>query len=110
MVQLQQNLKDIEDAGITLVGISYDSVETLKKFAEGQKVTYTLLSDEGGKTIDAYGIRNKEVKEGSRQDGIPYPGTYLLDGKGVVRAKLFLDGYIRRHEVEALIEAAEKVE
>jgi hypothetical protein len=30
----------------------------------------------------------------------------LIDGKGVIRAKLFLDGYKDRHATEALIEAA----
>jgi peroxiredoxin len=33
MVQLQQDLKKIEAAGVTVVGISYDSAEVLKEFA-----------------------------------------------------------------------------
>ena len=33
-MQLQADLKEIEAAGVTVVGISYDSVEVLAKFAE----------------------------------------------------------------------------
>ena len=108
-MQLQADLKQIEATGTQVVGISYDSVEALKKFADKQSITYLMLSDAGSKTIDAYGIRNKEVKAGSRQDGIPYPGTYILDGKGVVRAKFFLDGYAQRIGNAEVIKAAKEI-
>ena len=103
MVQLQSNLKEIEAAGGRLVGISYDSVDILKRFSDRSSLTFPLLSDPGSKTIDAYGIRNKEAPP--RWDGIPYPGTFVVDQAGVIRAKLFLDGYRERHTVEALVKA-----
>ena len=108
MVQLQKDLKDIEAAGIKLVAISYDSVDALRSYAEEQNIEYLMLSDEGSKTIDAYGIRNTEAS--SRIDGIPYPGTYLLDGSGVVRAKFFIDGYQQRHSDADLIKAAKELD
>lgn len=92
-----------------MVAISYDSVEKIKAFAEKRGITYPMLSDAGSKTIDAYGIRNKEVKAGSRQDGIPYPGTFILDGKGIVRAKLFLEKYGQRVTNDEVLEAAKQV-
>ena len=61
-MQLQSDLKDIEAAGLSLVGISYDSVEVLAKFAEKRKITFPLLSDASSKTITAYGLLNKEAK------------------------------------------------
>ncbi len=73
-------------------------------------MTYRLLSDPGSKTIDAYGIRNPGGKAGTRYEGIPYPGTYLVDGEGVVRAKLFLEGYVERHDNESLIEAVKALD
>ena len=102
MVQLQSNLKEIEATGGELVAISYDSAEILKRFAGQRSITFPLLSDAGSKTIDAYGIRNKEAA--GRTSGIPHPGTFVLDTKGVIRAKLFLEGYKERHTVEALVE------
>ena len=97
MGQLQTDLKQFEDAGLQIVGISYDSVETLKQYTDKNKVGYLLLSDAGSKTIDAYGIRNTELKSGSRMDGIPHPGTFIIDREGIVRAKLSEKGYKIRH-------------
>ena len=106
MVQLQSDLKEIEATGGQLLAISYDSTAILKRFAAKSAITYPLLSDAGSKTIDAYGIRNKEAPE--RVSGIPYPGTFIIGTDGVIRAKLFLDGYRERHAVEALVEALKK--
>ena len=106
MVQLQTSLKEIEATGGHIVGISYDSTNILKRFAARSAITYPLLSDAGSKTIDAYGIRNKDVPE--RVSGIPYPGTFVVGTNGVIRAKLFLEGYQERHTVKALVEALKK--
>ena len=103
MVQLQEHLKEIEASGGQLVAISDDSTAILKRFAAKNAITYPLLSDAGSKTIDAFGIRNKEVPE--RWNGIPYPGTFIVGTNGVIRAKLFLEGYKERHTVETLVEA-----
>ncbi len=101
MVQLQEGLALIEETGTQLIAISYDSVEILKKFADFSNISFTLLSDEGSATIRAYGIYHR--------DGIPYPGTYLLDREGIVREKVFFDGYKKRPENSILIEAAKRV-
>ena len=85
-------------------GISYDAPGILKTFSDKSKITYTLLSDPGSKTIEAYHIRNAAAK--GKAEGVPHPGTFILDSKGVIRAKLFLDGYRDRHTSEALIQAA----
>lgn len=108
---MQKELKAVEAAGARVVGISYDSVEVLKGFADRQKVTFPLLSDPDSKTIAAYALRNKETagkKFGKIDlDGVPYPGTILVGADGVVRAKLFVDGYKDRHSVAELVKAAE---
>lgn len=108
---MQRDLKTIEAAGVRVVGISYDSVEVLKTFADKQKITYPLLSDPDSGVIGAYALRNKEMvgkKYGQIDlDGVPYPGTLIVDSAGVVRAKLFVDGYKERHSTAELIAAAE---
>lgn len=105
MVQLQGDLKELEDAGIQVIGISYDSVKVLKSFSDQQDITFPLLSDTDSKTIDAFGIRNKDSDM-----GIPYPGTFLLDSKGVIRAKLFKEGFRVRHTTDELLKAAKGLE
>ena len=104
---MQRDLKSIEDAGVQVVGISYDSPEVLKRFCERAKITFPLLSDPDSKTIDAYHIRNEAAR--GKAEGVPNPGTFILDREGVIRSKLFLDGYRQRHTTEALIEAAKAI-
>ncbi len=105
---MQSALAEIEKANIQVVAISYDSVEVLKKFASKQKITFPLLSDKDSKVIDIYKIRNKEAK--ARSEGVPHPGTFLVDSKGIIRAKLGHEGYGTRHGAKELIEATKKME
>ena len=87
----------MREAGVRPVGISFDAVAVLKKFADEQNVGFPLLSDEKSQTINAYGIHDEK--------GYPHPGTYLIDTEGVVRAALFNEGYKKRHGADELLEA-----
>jgi peroxiredoxin Q/BCP len=104
---LQRDVESIEEAGVQIVGISYDSPAALKRFSDLQKISFPLLSDPESKTIDAYHIRNEAAR--GKAEGVPHPGTFILDREGVIRAKLFLDGYRDRHTTAALVEAAKGV-
>ena len=90
------------------MGISYDSPDVLKRAASKHQITFSLLSDEGSKTIDAYGIRNPEAT--GRFAGIPHPTTFVVDDKGVNRAKLFHEGYKERHTSEEMIKAVKQIQ
>jgi peroxiredoxin Q/BCP len=100
---LQKDLKTLTDAGVTVAAISYDSVDVLARFAKNQKITFPLLSDPDHKTIEAYGLRNKEVT--GKLEGIPYLVTMIVDKEGVIRAKLFFAGYAKRHSAEDIVKA-----
>jgi peroxiredoxin len=104
---LQRDLKTIKGAGIELVGISYDDTSVLKTASDRLKIDFPLLSDPGSKTIDAYHIRNEAAR--GKAEGVPMPGTFLLNQDGLICAKLFLEGYRDRHTTEALVEAAKAV-
>jgi peroxiredoxin len=106
-VQLQADLKDLENDGFSVVAISYDSVDVLKDFADKRKITFPLLSDPGSKTIKAYGLLNKEAA--GKAEGIAYPGTIVLDRDSMVRAKLFGEGFRDRHTARDLIEAGKDI-
>lgn len=90
-----------------MVGISYDPVDVLAGFAEKRKIGFPLLSDPDHKVIEAYGLTNKEAK--GKVEGVPYPGTMILDKDGVIRAKLFFDGYRDRHGPTEMIKAAKEI-
>jgi peroxiredoxin len=79
----------------------------LKRASERLKITFPMLSDPESETIDAYHIRNEAAK--GKAEGVPNPGTFIVDRAGIIRAKLFLEGFRDRHTTEALIEAAKAV-
>ena len=81
--------------------MSYDSVATLKAFADRQKITFPLLSDEGSKTITAWGILNAAAS--GRTAGIPYPGTFIIDRSGVIRSRFFEREYQERSTATSIL-------
>ena len=102
-MQLQRSLPDIQRAGLGLVAVSYDSTATLRAFAEKHSITFPMLSDQGSMTITAWGILNREAT--GRTAGIPYPGTYVLDTKGIIVSRNFEDAYQERDSAASIIAA-----
>jgi peroxiredoxin len=104
---LQARRADLAAAGVQLVGISYDSPETLAKAVAKNGLDLTLLADVGSKTIDAYGIRNQALK--GRAAGVPHPTIFIVDREGVIRARLQRDGFKERPEADEIIAAAKSL-
>jgi hypothetical protein len=102
-VELQSRYADITRQGLGLVALSYDAPETLKKFADSRGITFPLLSDPGSATIKRYGLFNDTVDPKSRTYGIPHPGTFILDRKGVVRSRFFEDAYQERYTAATIL-------
>ena len=88
---MEQNRSRITDQGLGLAAISYDSVAVLKAFADREHIGFELLSDPDSAVIRGYGILNESVEKSSPFFGIPHPGTYVLNERGVVIAKYFED-------------------
>ena len=102
-IQLQRYIKEIEAGGGRVVVISYDSPEKVKRFANARKITLPLLSDYGSKTIDAYAMRSRQGA--GNQAGSSQHGTFVIDQKGIVRAKPYLTSFEGRSAVDALVQA-----
>ena len=91
--------------GVALFAISYDSVEILRAFAEKHGITFPLLSDEGSHVIRQLALLNERVQEdhahygiaaNPRHVGLPYPGVFVLDERGVITQKRFHESYRER--------------
>jgi hypothetical protein len=87
--------------GYGLIAVSYDSPETLKAFSDRQSLGYSLLSDPGSKTIDAWGLRNQGAS--GREAGIPHPGTFIIDRQGRVVERAFEQSYQERNTSASLL-------
>jgi len=86
-----------------VIGISYDPVDTLKKFSEKHNISYPLLSDVKSDVIKKYGILNTQIDSGSKNFGIPNPGIYIIDHALIVRNKLFEKSYRNRPSAESVL-------
>jgi peroxiredoxin len=123
LLELQSQYDTLRKDGLGLVGISYDSQEILAAFSRQHGITFPLLSDVDSETIKRYGILNTVAEEGlgpngkdpdviaqvklyvsanganERQRGIPFPGTFIVDRSGRVKARFFEDSYTVRNTV-----------
>lgn len=61
---------------INIVGVSSNSVESHKKFAEKHKLPFPLLSDVDKKTIEEYGVNGVIL---------PKRTSFLINKKGIIR-------------------------
>jgi len=93
----------LEEKKVQVVGLSYDTVDVLAKFANRRKITFPLLSDPDSMTIQAFHLMNAEAQ--GIAEGVPFPGTVILDHQGTIRAKLFFDGYSKRHVPQDILKA-----
>ena len=91
---MQSAIPRFEKQGLKLAVISYDSEEILKYFADRHKIEYPMLADPESKTIEAYGVLNREAT--GMQKGFARPGYFLIDGNGVIREKFFEAKYRER--------------
>ena len=82
---------------MNVVGISYDTPAILHNFSERRGIHFPLLSDADSKVIREVGILNETVAANSPFFGVPHPGTFVLDAKGVIVAKYFEEDYRQRY-------------
>ncbi|MEO5896414.1 MAG: redoxin domain-containing protein, partial [Vicinamibacterales bacterium] len=102
-MELQGRLPDLRSAGISLVAISYDPVPVLADFAARRSITFPLLSDAGSETIKRYGILNTTVDPQNQLYGYPFPGTFVVNRKGMVTSRFFEEAYQERTTVSSML-------
>ena len=102
-MELQRHVADIRARGLGLAAISYDAPATLKAFSEKHGITFPLLSDRGSATIRRWGLLNAEAT--GPAEGIPHPGTFVIDTHGRIASRAFESEYQVRQSAPALLGA-----
>ncbi|HEX8688944.1 MAG TPA: thioredoxin-dependent thiol peroxidase [Solirubrobacterales bacterium] len=74
---------DYEKAGARVIGVSPDSVEAVKRFAEKFDLDFTLLADADHAVADAYGTWVEKSMYGKRYWGVQR-ATFLIDAYGKI--------------------------
>ena len=73
----------LKKLGVTVVGISKDSISSHCKFRDRYKLSFPLLSDPDGTTLEAYGAWGDKLMYGKKTKGI-VRSTVLIDNAGKV--------------------------
>ena len=79
----RDNLADLGDAGLDVVGISPDKPVKLAKFRDAEKLTFPLLSDPDRTVLQAWGAYGEKTMYGKTVQGV-IRSTFVVDEKGKI--------------------------
>ncbi|VBA41726.1 Putative peroxiredoxin [Mycobacterium innocens] len=79
----RDNLRDLNDAGLDVVGISPDPPAKLAKFRDAEGLTFPLLSDPDCTVLTAWGAYGEKKMYGKTVRGV-IRSTFVVDEKGKV--------------------------
>ena len=96
-MELNNHRAEFAKLGLGLAAVSYDSVEVLHNFAQRRGIDFPLLSDGESKTIRQLNILNDTIPKDNAAFGVPFPGSFVLDARGVIVGKYFEDDYRERY-------------
>ena len=79
----RDNLSELNDAGLAVVGISPDKPTKLAKFSDDQNLTFPLLSDPDRKVLTSWGAFGEKTLYGKTVQGV-MRSTFVVDEKGKI--------------------------
>jgi len=80
---LRDNENVLKAQGYEIVGVSADSVERQKKFADKYQLPFPLIADENREVIEAFGVWGPKKFMGKEYDGI-HRTTFIIDENGTI--------------------------
>jgi len=81
--EFSKNYNNFKKAGIEIVGISKDDVDSHKKFCEKMKIPFVLLADTKTEVSKKFGVWGKKKFMGREYMGV-VRSTFLVDEKGKI--------------------------
>ena len=80
---IRDHQAEYDAAGAVVLGVSPDPVEKVKRFHDGQGLTFTLLADEDHAVAERYGVWVEKSMYGKRYMGNERT-TFVIDADGTV--------------------------
>jgi len=91
----RDNLQQIRKMGAEIIGVSLDSIESHRKFADKYSLPFPLISDKDKRIAKEYGVLKDTGTSASRV-------TFIIDRKGKV-AKIFPKVDVTKHTEEVVM-------
>lgn len=98
----RDSLSSLNAAGYAVLGVSPDTVDEIRAFADAESLTFPLLADSDAAVAKAWGVWGEKTVGDRTFDGV-IRSTFVLDGDGVVqRAEYGVDaeGHVARLRAE----------
>lgn len=105
-MELSERQSEFDELGIRILVMTYEPAEKNLKFTSQYEVGYSILSDPDSLHIKAFGLLDESYGEDSMAHGVPRPGIFLVDNKGIIHAKFAEADYRDRPAIDLIIEAA----
>ena len=80
---IRDHRADYEAAGVTVLGVSPDPVEAIRKFHDKQDLNFTLLADADHAVAERYGVWGEKSMYGRTYMGVNR-STFIIDADGTV--------------------------
>ena len=96
----RDSLKKFEKTDTVVLGVSPDPLQSHDNFREKFKLPFPLLSDEGKKVLNQYGVWKEKALYGRKYMGVERT-TVVIDKQGKVR-KVFPKVKVEGHSAEVL--------
>ena len=122
---MEDSLSLITDAGARVIAVTPEDFQYVELTREKTEASFQIIPDQGHKIMDMYqvsyklgrmmtmgmsmmGIKIKEINAtGDRV--LPVPATYIIDERGIIRARHFNEDYRYRMPIKDIISAVEYV-
>jgi peroxiredoxin len=99
---VRDNISMYNDAHATVIGLSVDSLHTLKRYKEDQHLNFTLLSDFNKEVSTKYGSIYELFGLGMK--GVSKRSAFIIDKDGIIRYAEVLDNASEVPDFEAIHE------
>jgi len=84
----RDNLAELNDAGVDVLGVSPDKPAKLAKFRDDEGLTFPLLSDADKQVLTAWGAFGEKQMYGKTVTGV-IRSTFLVDAEGKIEEALY---------------------
>ena len=84
----RDNLSELNDAGVDVLGISPDAPAKLAKFRDAEGLNFPLLSDPDKQVLTAWGAYGEKQMYGKTVQGV-IRSTFLVDAEGRIEQALY---------------------
>ena len=98
----RDNLADLNDAGLAVLGISPDPPAKLAKFRDRDSLTFPLLSDPDHAVLETYGAYGEKMLYGKRTVGV-IRSTFVIGADGTIEKAMYgvkATGHVARLRAE----------